>query len=158
VQQSGGHREDVRVNVPLALAERILPAIKVDRLREGRLRIERRGGGADVSVDPREILEALRSTPDGEFVTMKSDRETVRVAKQGGFVVVEVREGRRHRENVDVRIPFAVVEALLSGGENELNLAAAVKALAKHGDLTLVTVSSDKETVRIWVDSKNTAD
>jgi hypothetical protein len=52
-----------------------------------------------------------------------------------------------------VRIPAAVVDALLSGADERFNLGAALTALAKTGEGDLVTVNGNNETVRMWVDS-----
>jgi hypothetical protein len=79
----------------------------------------------------------------------------VRVAKAGGYLLVKVQEGKGKSEKVDIKIPFSVVEALLSGEQDELDVLAAVRALSAHGDTELVTVTDKSETVRIWVDSKN---
>jgi len=54
---------------------------------------------------------------------------------------------------VRVRFPLDVVDALLSGGENELDLIAALDALADHGGGDLVTVESDDESIRVWIDT-----
>jgi len=52
-----------------------------------------------------------------------------------------------------------VVEALLSAGKDELDVLAALRALSAHGgDTELVTVKSDEQTVRVWLDSKNVPD
>src|SRR6202047_1601707 len=60
--------ETVRVNVPLELAEKVLPAIDHDRLHKGKVRI----GCMDCDgVDVRTIFEAVRSSKDGEFVTVQ---------------------------------------------------------------------------------------
>jgi hypothetical protein len=60
------------------------------------------------------------------------------------------------KENVDVTVPWEVAQALISNtGENELDLEAAIKALANAGDITLVTVSSREENVRVWIDSNS---
>jgi hypothetical protein len=67
-----------------------------------------------------------------------------------------VKEGTPKR--VEVRLPLTVVDALASAGGNELDLVAGVRALATQGDTELVTVKDGKSTVRIWLDSKNTAD
>jgi hypothetical protein len=57
---------------------------------------------------------------------------------------------------VDVTIPWNVAEALISNAnERELNITAAIQALAAAGDITLVTVTGDGENVRIWVDSNS---
>src|SRR5438552_12351164 len=81
VDNSEGNRERVRVNVPLSLAEKVLPAIQVNKMHRGKLDI---GHHHDVSVDPRALVEAVRSVQDGVFVTVESDRENVSVAKEKG--------------------------------------------------------------------------
>jgi hypothetical protein len=61
-------------------------------------------------------------------------------------------------ETVDVSVPLTVVDALLSGGTDELDLVAAVRALGTLGDTVLVTVEDQKSKVRIWVDSRSAAE
>jgi hypothetical protein len=95
---------------------------------------------------------------EAEFVTVESADETVRVAKQGGYLVATVDERTGSEDKVNVRIPFAVVEALLSGATDELDLLAAVRALSQHGDAVLVTVQDKNTSVRVWVDSRNVSE
>jgi len=60
---------------------------------------------------------------------------------------------------VDITVPMKVVDALLSTAkENELDVAAALRALSDAGDSLLVTVQDASQHVRIWVDSKNNPD
>lgn len=156
-----GDGESVRVNVPLALAEAILPSIKVKHFDKGKVRIQEHMHGHVKDVDLRAILDAVKTAQDGEFVTVESRKDNVRVAKRGGYLLVEVREkdkDGKDREKVDVKVPMTVVEALLSGGKDELDILAAVRALARHGDTELVSVQDSKTTVRVWVDSKNTSE
>ena len=82
------------------------------------------------------------------------------MAKAGGNLLVRVREGPRSRshQSVDVTIPLPVVEALLSGGKDELNILAGIHALGVQGDITLVSVTDAHDNVRIWIDSKNRSD
>jgi hypothetical protein len=62
-------------------------------------------------------------------------------------------------EKVDVTIPMKVVDALFSTAkENELDVAAAVRALSDAGDAVLVTVQDATEHVRIWIDSHSSAE
>lgn len=157
----GEDGETVRVNVPLSLAEAILPSIKVKHFEGGKVRLEEHMRAHIEDVDIRAILEAVKKAQDGEFVTVESKKDNVRVAKKAGYLLVEVREmdkDGKQREKVDVKMPMTVVDALLSGGKDELDILAAVRALAQHGDTELVTVQDNKTTVRIWVDSKNTSD
>jgi len=145
--------ELVRVNVPLSLAEKIIPAINHGELRDGKIRI----GHMDADkVNVRAILDALKTAPEGEFVTVQNTGDDVRVAKEHGQVVVHVID-KNSKETVDVTVPWDVVEALVSDTtENQLNVEAAIKALQNVGDTTLVRVSGSDENVRVWVDSRNT--
>ena len=152
----GADVERVRVNVPLSLAEAVIPAVQVDHFRNGKVRIDVDGEDSPLQdIDLKKILQALRDTKDGNFVTVEGAGDNVQVAKQGGYLIAKVREGKGSGAKVDVKIPFQVVEALLSGEKNELNIAAAVRALGEHGDGALVTVDDEGSKVRIWVDSRN---
>jgi hypothetical protein len=155
VEKTGEDGEIVRINLPLRVAEKVLPAIEAHELEGGKLRIHH---ARIHGVDIRAVLEAVKTMEDGEFLTVESQKENVRVAKQGGYLLVMVDDRGEKAERVDVKIPLRVVEALLSGEEDELNLLAAVQALSEHGDEVLVTVESENETVRVWVDSKNTTE
>jgi hypothetical protein len=60
---------------------------------------------------------------------------------------------------VDVTIPWEVAEALIADTtENQLNVEAAIRALENVGDMTLVKVTDHDQTVRVWVDSRNSAE
>jgi len=145
--------ELVRVNVPLTLAEKIIPAINHGELLDGKIHI---GNMNADNVNVRAILDALKTAPEGEFVTVQNTGDDVRVAKEHGQVVVHVID-KNSKENVDVTVPWDVVEALVSDTtENQLNVKAAIKALQSVGDTTLVRVSGSDENVRVWIDSRNT--
>ncbi len=156
VDNQAAKGEMVRVNVPLSLAEKVLSAINKDRLHNGRISIQE----ANVNgVDLRALLEAVRSTRDGEFVTVRGTTGEVRVVKQSGYLLVHVRENKEAKDKrVEIRLPLTVVDALLSSGTNELDLVAALRALGAHGDTELISVKDENSTVRIWLDSKNTSD
>src|SRR5690242_6659327 len=79
--------ETVRVNVPLEMAEKVLPAINKDRLHNGKVQINHFD---TEGVDLKALLEAVRSAKDGEYVTVQSAENDVRVAKQAGYMVVHV--------------------------------------------------------------------
>lgn len=138
--------EEVHVNLPLSVVMSILPAIETDEFRGGRIRLDR---GEIDGIDLREVLKAFRESPDADFVKAVDDDETVRVSKDRGFLLVNV-DG--DDERIRVRLPIEVVEALLSGDNDEIDLMAALKVLADHrGDL--VTVESSDESIRVWIDT-----
>jgi hypothetical protein len=165
--------ETVRVNVPLELAEKVLPAVNHDRLHNGKVKIDCEHMN---DVDLRALVDAIRTAKDGEYVTVQGSENDVRVAKQGGFLLVHVMDHGRHgnsvkdesseksaifhvKENeVEIKVPMKVIDALFSAGKDELDLVAALHALSAQGDTELVSVKDHQNTVRVWLDSKNVAD
>jgi len=156
VSNPGSKEETVRVNVPLELAEKVLPTINKDRLHSGKVKFD------DIDchgVDLKALVDAVRTSKDGEFVTVQNKDSDVRVAKQNGILFVHVIEkNRAKRSQVEVKVPMRVVDALFSAGKDELDLVAALHALSSQGDTELVSVKDDENTVRVWLDSKNVTD
>jgi hypothetical protein len=146
----------IHVNVPLSMAEKILPAINNPDLHEGRILIH----NAEMNgVDVRALLNAVRTAADNEFVTVKGKDSDVRVAKTNGNIIVHVIAKKNRQQTVDVTVPLKVVDALFSSPKNEeLDVAAALRALSDAGDVLLVAVQGSSEKVRVWVDSRNTQD
>ncbi len=150
VEDNGPRGERVSVNVPLELIGRMLPLISIDELQYGKLDLEDELEG----IDLRGLAAALRDAPDADFLTVESDDENVRVSKEGDFLVVRVEEqGRSSDEKVRIRMPLAVVDALVGGETHELDLVAALEALGEYSDGALVDVQSDDGHIRVWIDS-----
>ncbi len=151
VLDGGEDGERISVNIPLNVVARMLPLITADDLHHGKLHLdidELEG------IDLREVAAALRDAPDAEFVTVESKDETVRVKKEGDFLIVRVEErGRRSTEKVRVRMPLAVVDALVGDDAGELDLVAALEALGEYEGGPLVDIESDDSSVRVWIDS-----
>jgi ABC-type oligopeptide transport system substrate-binding subunit len=156
VTNPGDKEETVRVNLPLELAEKVLPTINKNRLHSGKVHID------DVDchgVDLHALVDAVRTSKDGEFVTVQSKDSDVRVAKQNGYLFVHVFEKNRPKHSqVEVKVPMKVVDALFSAGKDELDIVAALHALSAQGDTELVSVKDEENTVRVWIDSKNVTD
>ncbi|MGH9718505.1 MAG: hypothetical protein ACRD4R_17490 [Candidatus Acidiferrales bacterium] len=146
----------VNVNLPLSLAEGILPAINNRNLHNGKISL----GNADMKgVDVRALLDAVRDAPDGEFVTVKNKDSDIRVAKENGNIIVHVTDKKNKKQRVDVTVPLKIADALFATAKNdELDVAAALQALSDAGNVQLVTVHDSNQKVRIWVDSRSTQD
>jgi hypothetical protein len=159
VRVDGDRGETVSVNLPLALVEKAIPLIPDEHFRHGVLVLDdvEWGHGRRLSVaDLRELWSELQASPDMTFVTVESDDEKVRVSKSGGYLLVDAAD--RGRESVEVRVPLAVVDALLSGDGEALDIRAAIAALARHGGGELVAVNQDDERVRVWIDDSSETD
>ena len=173
VESKEDHGETVRVNVPVEMAAKVLPAINKNNLHDGKVRIDLKHTN---DVDLRAILDAVRTSRDGEYVTVQGNDNDVRVAKSAGYLYVHVTdkpEGKKasakdgkpgvkaatgHESKVEIKVPMKVVDALFSAGKDELDLVAGLRALAANGDTELVSVKDEENNVRVWLDSKNSSD
>jgi hypothetical protein len=158
VINSDNKGETVRVNIPLELAENVLPTINKNHLHNGKVSIDQAHMN---DVDVRALINAIRTAKDGEYVTVQGTDQDVRVAKEGGRLLVHVKDNKSSKSNksdVDIKIPMHVIDALFSAGKDELDVVAGLHALASLGDTELVSVKSEDSTVRVWMDSKNSSD
>ena len=173
VVHTGPDADTVRVNVPLSLVEALVPLM--DQARDGDddsddaaadtdRSSRRHHHGLSISnheitpAETRALLEAFRRTEDGEYVSVDGADEKIRVTKSAGYFLVDVEDRGEEREQVKVKMRMEVLDALLSGGKDELNFQAAAKSLRNYAGEDLVTVVSEDETVRIWIDEKKTND
>lgn len=148
----------VRINVPIEMVETVLPMIETKELGNGRIRID------DTELDGvelRKLWNAVKTAQDGEFISVENRRESVRVAKNKGALEIRIRDhddddddDEESAERVDVQLPLEVVDAMLAGDEDELDLVAGLQALRAHGSAILVTGNHDGGEIRIWVDDK----
>ena len=150
VEVNGGkHGEQATINLPLSMVDTLAPMISGRAHAAGHVRLDDR----DYSVaELRRIWRELEAGPDATYVTVNDRDSKVRIAKRGNYLVMEAND-RAEGEDVQARIPLSVMRALLSGSGDELNVGAALEALAAEGAGELVTVTGDEETVRIWVDA-----
>ena len=142
----------VTINLPLSVIEKAGPMIPREARTSGRIRF---GNDEDFTIDElREMWQEVQRKPDATFITVDERDSKVRVAKRGNTLhvfAVDKGVGKRDEE-VEIKIPVPVINALLSGEGEQLNIGAAIQALARQGAGELVTVTGDDETVRIWVD------
>jgi hypothetical protein len=143
--------ENVNVNLPLSVAEKVLPTINRGPLHNGRVTLD---NDQLKGIDMPTIIDAIKTSPDNKMVTVRQKDENIDVSKAGGNIVVHVNDAGKHGDNVNVTVPISVVDALFSTTQkNEIDVAAALQALDRAGDTFLVTVENASEHVRVWVDS-----
>ena len=142
---------NLNINVPLSAVEPLLSLVPHRILADGHLAV----AGHDMPIDigaMRNLWRAIANIGDAEFLSVDSGEERVRVARTGDQIHVQVEEcDDDGGETVDIRLPVAVLDALLSGDGETLNIAAAVERLADvRGDI--VQISSDERQIRVWID------
>ena len=149
VQEHGGDNASIMVNLPISMVESALNLVDDESMRDGRIVID------DAEFDAarlRELWNEVRDTPDMTFVTVQSDNETINVYKERGYLVARTSEASDNGADVHARLPLGVVDALLSTGDDTLDLQAALQALVEHGEGELVTVTDGNSNVRVWID------
>lgn len=152
IDETRDEPQTVRVNLPIALIESAIPLLESAKFDGSRIRV------GDESWDKarlKALWDEVKRAEGGEYVTVQSGSESVRVAKTKDLLTVKVRDSRRGEGKVDVKIPLSVVDALLSGPGDQLNIAAAVRALGSRDDGELVAIDDDSSVVRIWIDQTN---
>jgi hypothetical protein len=153
VTETGADPTNVAVNMPLSLIEAALKLVPEEVHQE--IDVELNEVDFDLE-DLRQFWKDVKDIDDATFVTVESAEETVKVAKEGDLLVARTTERTADGAQVDVRFPFAVLDALFQGtGEHELDLVGAARALAQYGDGDIVTVNDGTTQVRVWVDDVN---
>jgi hypothetical protein len=144
--------ERVSINMPLSMVRNLSGMVSDDDRHHGRVRIH------DHDYNVSELRRAWREIergPDANFITVKDPDSDVKIAKRGDYLEMRAVDRTGKREEVEARVPLPVVSALLSGDGDEINLDAALDELSRHGQGELLTVHSDDETVRIWIDHES---
>ena len=145
--------ENVNINLPLAAITAIIALAPDTVVQDGQLQL---GHTHEVPVAAlRDMWDGLRDVGDAEFVTIQHEGQDVRIAREGDTILVIVSGGRDASEAVRVEIPVPVVDALLSGDGDTLNITAALQELSTlRGEL--VRVIEPDNNIRIWIDESPT--
>lgn len=141
--------DQAKINLPVSMIHNLAGMIPADTQHAGRVHVK------DHDYDVAELRRAwreLQDGPDATFLTVNDPQSKVRIAKRGGYLELRATDQGGKAENVEAKIPLSMMAALLSGSGDQLNLDAALDELARFGEGELLTVTSDDETVRIWVD------
>ncbi len=163
----------VRVNLPMTVVDAVVKATP-DLIEEhGKVNFGEHHGMK--LADCRRAWAQLKAAGDAEFVTVESEDENVRVQRKGDLVLVyadhkghaarpakaEAEAGKPEATKakgpgeVRIEVPVSLVDALLSGEGEEVNLQAALAEVQKRrGDI--VRVHDTDADVRIWIDDQNT--
>ena len=151
VTSDGG--TNMNLDLPLAAVTAMLALAPETIVQNGEFQF---GSSYQVPVAAiREMWRELRDVGDVEFVTIQYEGQDVRIARAGEIILVNVSDSDGDDESVRVEIPVPVVDALLSGDGDTLNIGAAIEELSLlRGELVRV-IESDNN-IRIWIDESPT--
>lgn len=152
IRVTDGDDTKVSVNLPMSLIE-VAMDIAEDEILESDHGLHF-GRHKNIDLDDlRKMWAELRDGGDAEYVTVDDDGEQVKIWRQSDKVFVSVTD--EGEKKVDLQVPFSVVDTLLQGEGNELNLVAAVREMAKANNGEIIQVNDGDTNVRIWIDNSN---
>lgn len=137
----------VRINVPLSMME-----VMVDSLDAAGMFSDLH---SDHGVNMAELWRNLRDADTDEFVRIDSEEAQVQVFKEMDLLRVVVKERGFDEPNIQLSLPFAVMDYLVEGAEmGEFRLSEMVERLRGHLPLVVVDAFKDGESVRIWLEER----
>lgn len=147
IREVRNDRAQVRINLPAAVVVRAAPLLP--ETSGGRCRLVV-GDESITARDLSSILVALRGAPPESAIRRDTGDLIVQARRSGDSVQLLVEE-KFGGETIAATLPIAVADELAAGGRR-LDLARAVRHLARTGggDFALITGSGSR--VRIWVD------
>ena len=147
----GDEGTNVRVNLPLSVIGVALEVAPEKIFEKGKLKLK----NADVSIaDLRKLWTELRSAGDASLVEVEGKDGFVRIIREANLIIVKVDQGKEKETQVRIEIPVEVVDALLEGEGEELNLRGAIEQLQNQRGEIVRVVDGDTH-VRIWIDESS---
>jgi hypothetical protein len=152
VENVKGVSGNVSFNFPIEMASSAISMIPGDQ-HNGKFHFQASINGTDL----RALLDAVRRSPDNVFVTIERRDKEVSVAKSGRSLLIKIADKPsipgHFDKTVAIKVPVSVVRAMLAGNSDDLDVAAGIHALALEGEVD-VTMNNEKQTVRVWTDTR----
>ncbi len=149
VTETGAKDSKVSVNLPLSLLDIAFDMAPDESIKGGRVKLGQ--GGVDLA-DLRRMWTELKKAGDTEFVTVEEKDESVRVERKGTRVQVRVTDRKSGTPKVSVDVPMGVVDALLQGEGDSLDLRSALAELKRTASGDFINVNDGDSRVRVWID------
>ena len=144
---------DLALNIPLRMVSAFLATVPSEHLSEdGELTVDERHGASITGL--REMWHEVKEVDDVEFFTAQHGDETVRMSRTGSLLELWLESDQ---ETVQVEMPMVVLDALLMGDGETLNLSAAIDELTTlEGDIVRASrVGHSEQQLRVWIDDQN---
>jgi hypothetical protein len=147
VDDNDGAKGHVDIQVPIEMVSTLLPALSAS------------GGHGGIHVDGKSVdlgelrgyWSALKAAKDGDYLTVRDADSNVRVSKRGGYFDLAV-DDKGGKSRVRMKIPLPLLDAVLAGEGDTLDVSSLGTALAQAPMGELLTVDDEDSHVRIWID------
>ena len=145
IEDEGG-AQDFNLDLPLRAVSGILGMVPNAAVENGHLRLsdEQR---LEVAAF-REVWQKLQSTGEDELVSQLQEKVSIRVVRIGERIGIFVEDDG---EVIQVDVPTAFVNALLSDDVNKLNIDAGLDVLKRLSGESIFLTESNRR-IRVWID------
>lgn len=155
VTEAGEDGAKVSVNLPISLVQVFADIAETEIEKE----LSGHGSQFDIDIDDHDIEIAdirrawteLRNAGDAEFVEVQQGDEYVKISRAGNTILIEFNGGDGD-DNGRVEVPVSVLDALLDGDGERLNVRAAIDEMIASSSGEIVFVKDGDTTVRIWIE------
>jgi hypothetical protein len=146
VSETGSTTPKVTINMPLSLIEVVIESADAgDILKEIK---------SEKGIDLAKLWRQLRDADMDEFVTIDAEEAKVKVYKDRRNFRLTVEDLEHGEGNVEVRIPFEVMDYLFEEEHEDFKLSDLVGALRGDLPLVLVEANHDGDMVKVWLEEK----
>lgn len=156
VTEDGADGARVNVNLPVSLVQVFadLAQEEIEREISGRsshVRIHMDEHALQIA-DIRRAWNELRDAGDADFVEIEDGDEYVKISRADDRVVIELDDRDDDDGRGRVEVPVSVIDALLDGDGETLNVRAALDEMIAVSSGEIAFIEEGGTTVRIWIE------
>ena len=148
VQDTQNTQNNMSMNLPMGFLQSMAPMVQQhvnQAIEEGNVRDELAANGIDLEG----MWQSIRDNGPMQLMEIVEDDTTITVRTTETHLVVNVVEG--DNTNAHMEMPIQVLDALFVEGD-EFNVERLVEALDGLESQDLFNLTSDEQTVRVWID------
>jgi hypothetical protein len=146
VNGTGTDNAKVKVSLPLSLIEVVVESVDTSHVMRD-LKTEK-------GIDLKKLWHDLKNANVDEFITVEKDNEKVKVYKERDVFRVTIQEEGNDSPNIEVRIPFSIMDYLTENHDDGIKLSEMVAGLKAQFPLTIVEAHHDGQNVKVWLEQK----
>jgi hypothetical protein len=146
INQARHDHAKVSMTVPLSLIEVVIENVDPSRVMT-EIKTEK-------GIDLAKMWRQIRNMDLDEFITVDTDEAKVKVYKDTKFFRVTVQEEDYDSPNVEMKIPFPIMDYMLQSHKDGFKFSELVESVRGSLPMTLLEANHDEGMVKVWLEEK----
>lgn len=146
INQAAHDHAKISMTVPLSLIEVVIENVDPSRVMT-EIKTEK-------GIDLAKMWKQIRNMDLDEFITVDTDDAKVRVYKDTKFFRVTVQESEYDSPNVEMKVPFPIMDYLLQPHKEGFKFSELVESVRGSLPMTLLEATHDEGMVKVWIEEK----